>query len=267
MVIAIETALLWEAEQAGPSSGPADLSGTSFFYPGPKQIPMTHRVIKSVGGVGVSPMVQWTLPFLAQAAVLPIAGKPVDIFCFRVRTDKQHHPLAPSQQNRTFPHIAIGTNYPAQKRVQVTPVPQIIRGVQKRSSTFFSLSGAHQKQPAVLFAPDKRVTEIGGRISSDRRETSQLQARRRLADNWSIQFRPGSEIIVASGQTYRLWAGRGVESSWYPAVVDDTSRPTSEFIRPVRRWSQGDRIIFPMDQIRTSRMAPVESPPKRPIRI
>src|ERR1700722_20680429 len=98
---------------------------------------------------------------LAQGAVLPIAGDPTDIFCFRMRTEKQRATVAISKQDGTLPHLAVCSDHRGEKRLEIVPMAQIFRFVQQCGSTLSWYSGTDQKNPPFPLPPNKRITKIG----------------------------------------------------------------------------------------------------------
>ena len=176
--------------------------------------------------------------------------------------DKQKVFAVHFKQLRAFPHhpgregLRLA-RVPLQQRVQIAPVPHILRFVQQNRAALALDAAAQAEQIAFPLFPQHRVTEALNAQSGRRRADQRILSHR-------FQFAEGS---VRRGQADRLREDRRI-NKYRPALRHKRrTRPAAVLVGPAGRRRKRDRQPLPTHQVSADGVPPMQASPNRRMRI
>ena len=89
IAVHIKAALFRKADNTRPTGQMLSPSWTAFFDPSPHQVTIARWIVQALCRIRIRAQIEFASPTLLKEAVPPFAGKPVNIFRFRVRAHKQ----------------------------------------------------------------------------------------------------------------------------------------------------------------------------------
>jgi len=180
-----------------------------------------------------------------------------------VRGEDQHPFVAQREEVGAFPGASGLLHAAGEQGVEVLPVDQVCRAVEKHRPADALHTGGHQQIPAIALSPDEGIAEVialarlGGNLAEHRVAGVLL---------------PGEQVVPANGEALGLGfaalaAHAGVDQRWHAVVVDGAAGPAAAFVPAAGGRLEGDGQICPVNQVRADGVAPVHVGMVSPVRV